>query len=76
MNENEAIYLDGFTNNSVSTLGTCTGKIRIKNEIIEQKFHIVPNTVKMSNYDVILGREFWNGNDLRKFWGQKDRKSS
>lgn len=62
LNKNEAIALDGFTNNSVKTLGTCLGNIKINCDVIKQKFHVVPNSVKMYDYDIILGRDFLSNN--------------
>lgn len=64
INFNERINLDGFTSISVSTVGTSIGQIKIKGDLIEQKFHIVPNTVKMTNYDVILGQDFLTKNKV------------
>lgn len=62
LNQNEAIALDGFTNNSVKTLGTCLGSIKIGVDVIKQMFHVVPNSVKMYDYDIILGRDFLSNN--------------
>lgn len=61
--DDEIIYpelsaqLRGITNESLSTLGVCYGKIQINGEILEHPFQIVDDNFPVS-CDGILGKDF------------------
>lgn len=64
INIKEKLELNSFSNNTVMTLGTCWGCINLSNKQIKQKFHIAPNNVKMSEVEVILGKDFLINNKI------------
>lgn len=61
---NEKILLNGFTNNAVNTYGTCWADLILNRAKFTQKFQLVPDIVRMNNYDVILGKDFLINNRI------------
>lgn len=64
VNTNEKMCLTGFTNKAISTFGTCIAVVELNNKSYKQKFHVVPDTVKMSDTDIILGENFLRQNKI------------
>lgn len=71
INNNDSIPLSGFTNNQVHTYGTSLAKITLNNKTVPQKFHVVPNSVRMHEFDVILGIDFLTENGIIIDYGKR-----
>lgn len=57
VNTNEKIQLQGITDGSISSLGSFDSKIPFQNNLIDQKWHIVPDSIRI-HADGILGKDF------------------
>lgn len=58
IDKNEKINIHGISSNTITTLGTCVGHIKINNQTIEQKFHVVKDSFNNSTDNALLGRDF------------------
>lgn len=71
INNYDSIPLSSFTNNQVYTHGTNLAQITLNNKIVPQKFHVVPNTVRMHEFDAILGIDFLSENGIIIDYGRR-----
>lgn len=60
INTQNARSLNSFSNDKISTLGTFKAIVYLKDKEYEQIFHVTPNSVRMNDTQVILGKDFLN----------------